>query len=97
MGNTTRITRQLTPGDTAALLRATALAHKEAIWAARNFPPFASPHEGLAILQEEFMELQNAVFWAPPEARRQEMAKEAIQTAAMALRFIADLDLLPKE
>lgn len=28
-----------------------------------KFPSFASPHEGIAIIEEEFLELRNEVFW----------------------------------
>lgn len=47
------------------------------------------------MLGEEFGELQKAVLqvtYEPHKATRDEVRKEAIQTAAMALRFIASLD-----
>lgn len=35
-----------------------------------KFPTMRSPHEGLAILHEEYMELQAAVYWGTPEEVR---------------------------
>jgi hypothetical protein len=56
-------------------------------WAATKFPPFASAHEGYSIILEEVDEL-----WE--EVRKGNKAKaraEAVQVAAMALRFIHDV------
>ncbi len=55
--------------------------------ASEKFDPFASAHEGYAVLLEEVDELKNEVFWGTPERQRE----EAIQVAAMALRFLIDL------
>ena len=56
-----------------------------------KFPtPFHSPHEGWAILMEEVEELKREAFWGVPADRRALMRKEAIQCAAMALRFVED-------
>jgi hypothetical protein len=54
------------------------------------FPPFASPHEGYAILLEEMDELWQEVKSAPP-ADRDRMRAEALQVAAMAVRFLVDI------
>ncbi len=67
------------------------------------FPKFASAHEGYAILLEEVEELKAEVFWGPTlgkaripqdepmaDARMRKMRAEAVQVAAMALRFIKD-------
>lgn len=58
--------------------------------AARSrFEPFNSPHEGWAVIHEEAEELWKLVMandGRGPLARR-----EAIQVAAMALRYILDL------
>lgn len=54
-----------------------------------KFPPFNSGHEGLAVIYEEFFELQVQIF-----KRRQDMNKvrlEAIQLAAMAIRLVHDV------
>ncbi len=59
---------------------------KELERAEAKFPPFRSPHEGLAIIQEEFEEFKNEVFWGSKERQ----LEEAIQLAAMAIRYIKD-------
>ena len=51
--------------------------------------PMHGPHEGYAVILEELDEL-----WDEVKARRQDrmkMRKEAMQVAAMALRFISDV------
>lgn len=54
--------------------------------ATEKFPKFNSPHEGIAVLREEYLELEREVFWG-----KQDLIKmEAIQVAAMALRFLRD-------
>ncbi len=55
-------------------------------FAARNFTPFASPHEGIAIIREEYLELEREVFHGTPDKAQ----KEAVQVAAMAIRFLVD-------
>lgn len=60
---------------------------KELESACAKFPPFHSAHEGYAVLKEEVDELFDAI-------RANDFAharEEAIQVAAMALRFIIDL------
>lgn len=54
-----------------------------------KFPQFNSAHEGLAIIQEEFEELKEAVFRKGFTLEQRQ--KEAIQLAAMAIRFLTDL------
>jgi hypothetical protein len=58
---------------------------------ARTLHPdrFHSPHEGLAVMQEEVYELQTEVYRRMQS--RNQMRVEAIQVAAMAIRFIEDL------
>lgn len=62
-----------------------------------KFPKFNSAHEGLAVIEEEFLELRQEVFWGPtkgtddPSMRSALMRAEAVQLAAMALRFIEDV------
>ncbi|MBC9913142.1 hypothetical protein [Chitinophaga varians] len=50
--------------------------------------PFHSPHEGFAVLKEEVDELWDEV---KKDSDRETMKKEAIQVAAMAIRFIREL------
>lgn len=68
-------------------------ASAEALRAAELFPSFNSAHEGFAVLLEEVDELKAEV-WSNekknPE-RAAKMRKEAVQVAAMALRFIVDV------
>ncbi|GEM_PF-3155223 len=60
--------------------------------ARHKFPAIRSPHEGFAILKEEVDELWQAVKYQYDDAqRRTGMREEAIQVAAMALRFLTDL------
>jgi len=55
-----------------------------------KFPPFTSPHEGYAVLLEEVDELWDVVKMQYDQ-RTKEMRKEAMQVAAMAIRFMTDL------
>jgi len=50
--------------------------HSEAI---EHYPKFNSPHEGLAVLQEEFEELKAEVFKSHRSRSTETMRKEAIQ------------------
>lgn len=59
--------------------------------AIEKFPPFNSPHEGLAIIEEEFLELRAEVFKQYDARTKDAMRQEAIQVAAMAVRFVRDL------
>jgi hypothetical protein len=63
----------------------------EALMASDKWPPFNSAHEGFAVLLEEVDELKDHV-WTNQQRRDVDaMRKEAIQVAAMALRFINDI------
>ena len=58
--------------------------------------PFNSVHEGLAVLREEYVELENEIFFgekrvATKDVWRTNLGKEAIQVAAMACRIIQEL------
>lgn len=55
--------------------------------ATEKYQPFNSPHEGFAVLKEEVDELWDLV---KQDATRAELAAEAKQVAAMALRFLTD-------
>jgi len=59
--------------------------------------PFNSVHEGLAVLREEYVELENEIFfgykkWAKNDVLwKKAIKEEAIQVAAMAARIIQEL------
>jgi len=58
--------------------------------ASHDFQPFHSAHEGLAVIEEEFEELKSEVFKSPSARNWSQMQEEAVQVAAMALRFLVD-------
>lgn len=60
-------------------------------FASSKFPPMNSPHEGLAIIQEEIFELQIEVYKQHDVRTKMMMRHEAMQVAAMAIRFMLDL------
>lgn len=67
-------------------------AANELISAHLLFPEFNGGHEGYAVLLEEVEELWAEVKASKPHDRRlKQMRKEAIQVAAMALRFVHDV------
>jgi hypothetical protein len=53
--------------------------------------PFGSAHEGYAVLLEEVEELKAEVFLKREKRSPERLRKEAIQVAAMAMRFVLDL------
>lgn len=62
---------------------------QELLAAMVRFAPMHSPHEGIAVIEEEYIELRKHVHentGRGPGARA-----EAIQLAAMAIRYVADL------
>jgi hypothetical protein len=59
---------------------------------AKAWPPFNSAHEGFAIMHEEFDELKAHV-WTKQKLRNlAAMRVEAIQVAAMAIKFVEMID-----
>lgn len=60
----------------------------ELAWARKTFPPFHSAHEGFAVLLEEVDELKAEVWKHPARRSPGAMRREAVQVAAMALRFL---------
>ena len=62
---------------------------KELQDATRKFGPMASPYEGIAVIREEYIELEKEVFQQFRDAS--EMRKEAKYLAARAVRFMMDL------
>jgi NTP pyrophosphatase (non-canonical NTP hydrolase) len=65
--------------------------HKEAEWAMTHWPKFNSAHEGYGVLAEEVDELWQHVKTNQKRRDLQAMRKEAIQVAAMALRFAVEV------
>lgn len=65
---------------------------EEVLWATKNHKRFNSPHEGYAVIKEELDELWSAIRTLKNFDDRNEQIKlEAIQVAAMAVRFLMDL------
>lgn len=61
----------------------------EILTACDRFPAMHSPHEGIAVIEEEFLELREHVYG---DTGRTSLARaEAIQLAAMGVRYAADL------
>lgn len=63
----------------------------EAGCAAEKWPPMNSAHEGYAVLLEEVHELWAHVMTNQQKRDIEAMRKEAIQVAAMAIRFAHDI------
>lgn len=55
-----------------------------------RFPNFKSPHEGVAIIEEEFLEFKDATFW-PHKHPETTTAEEVRQLAAMCIRYLMDI------
>lgn len=56
---------------------------------------FSSEAEAIAVIREEYMELEKEVFWGKKESANEKewkdkMRAEAVQLAAMAIRFIQE-------
>lgn len=66
-------------------------AYREATHASELYPPMNSPHEGFSVLYEEVDELWQHVKVKQGKRNVAEMRAEAIQIAAMALRFAYDV------
>lgn len=63
----------------------------EVMWCMKNWPKFNSAHEGFAVLLEEVDELKQEVWLKQKNRDVQDMRKECIQVAAMAMRMILDV------
>lgn len=58
--------------------------------AVEKFGSFSNTHEGIAIIREEYLELEKEVFKKQSEYNFPKIKKEATQLAAMAIRFLVD-------
>lgn len=65
--------------------------HREVSQAEAKWPPLNSAHEAYAVLAEEVDELWDHVKTNQKRRDMPEMRKEAIQVAAMAVRFVRDV------
>jgi NTP pyrophosphatase (non-canonical NTP hydrolase) len=63
----------------------------ELMKALNNWPPFNSAHEGYAVLAEEVDELWQHVKTNQKRRDIEAMRKEALQVAAMAIRFAIEV------
>jgi len=72
--------------------------HEEVLNAIELFPSFPEcPYRGLAVIGEEFGELQQAVLQSDYEGgNRVKIRKEAVQLGAMVIRFLTMLPQLPE-
>ena len=61
--------------------------------ATEAYPPFHSPHEAMAVIQEEFHEFQLEVYKKQKDHDFVQMRAELIQIGAMCARAIIDLEL----
>lgn len=59
--------------------------------AKENWPPFNSAHEGFAVLLEEVEELKTHVWTNQKRRDLEAMRREAMQVAAMAIRFMTEV------
>lgn len=67
------------------------LIEEEVLGAKKNWPPFNSAHEGFAVLKEEVDELWDHVKTNQKKRYILDMKAEAIQVAAMAVRFALEV------
>lgn len=56
-----------------------------------NYPPMTSYHDGWAIIREELEELWDEIKLKPSRRDAEKIRREAVQVAAMAVRFLVDL------
>ena len=75
------------------LTRAMLLVGAEVERATQNFRPFNSTHEGYAVILGELDELWEEVRRKPSPERDKALKAEAIQVAAMGVRFLMDVCL----
>ena len=60
------------------------------------YGPFHSLHEGLAVLREEYKELEEEIFWGHQKSGNADGVRaEAIHVAAMAIRIAMQITPVP--
>jgi len=79
------------PTEQARLASAVHLVDMEIKRATSKNPAFNSCHEGYAVILEELDELKEEVWLKKSRRNPKRMKAEAVQVAAMAIRFIVDL------
>jgi hypothetical protein len=69
---------------------------KEMEYAESIHGSFHSLHEALAVIREEYLELEDAIFWSVTKNQEPKAVRtEAIQLAAMATKLAVMLSLVP--
>jgi len=58
--------------------------------ATKKYGRFASTHEALGVIREEYLELEKEIFKNPRQYDWEKMKHEVIQLGAMATRFLVD-------
>jgi len=59
--------------------------------AREKYPPMVSQHEGIAIIREEYLELERLVFWEKDtHVKTWDGSREACQIAAMGVCFMME-------
>lgn len=61
--------------------------------AVQRFHPYNSAHEGIAVIREEYLELEHEVFKRERSRDPHVLRAEAIDIAVTAIRFVVDMDL----
>jgi hypothetical protein len=80
----------MTPKTEAAIDCALDEIKEELFNALENFPAMRSAHEGVAIIEEEFLEFRDAAYW-PHKHEVFAEDKEVTQLAAMCVRYLVDV------
>jgi hypothetical protein len=63
----------------------------ELLAAYENFPDIRSAHEGVAIIEEEFLEFREAAYWPHKQKHVDAEETEARHLAAMCVRYLVDV------
>ena len=80
----------VTSGSDTATLRAFGAVWNELLDASKAFQRFASAHEGAAVIREEHDEFWDEIKANKRPGARARQRAEAVQLAAMAIRFLVD-------